>query len=414
MKLTPLAKGLLALIIVAGLGSVGWNLYKQKMLGSGDQATASLPTSTSPASATTSQAVPPVSTPAPAVQPTIASAPASAPANAPQTIEKPAASPVAATSFNSFQSIIDKGVVRVSVQSPSKPFFFLDRGVAKGFNVDFLKLLFAQPEFTQKHRTIVVDTDHAVDTYAAVPEQLNKMDARGNPVVDIALDGLTFADDDQPGVVYTVPYISDFGYALIASQNSQVRSAADVGGKKIGVLQGDPDVKAYARQQFPNAQLIELSDASVNGERNWINNAIKGGLVDAVIYDYPFAVAEIANTNLMFVVAKLPQSDIRYKIGLRKADSQLLGELNAAIGKVKESPEYLALLKKYFVSNSIVQAAAATGGETVYVVKAGDTLSIIAAKLLGNKARYAEIEARNNLPNPDLIQVGQKLVLPKN
>ena len=47
MKLTPLAKGLLALIIVAGLGSVGWNLYKQKMLGSGDQATASLPGSPS-------------------------------------------------------------------------------------------------------------------------------------------------------------------------------------------------------------------------------------------------------------------------------------------------------------------------------------------------------------------------------
>ena len=29
------------------------------------------------------------------------------------------------------------------------------------------------------------------------------------------------------------------------------------------------------------------------------------------------------------------------------------------------------------------------------------------------EARYAEIEARNNLPNPDLIQVGQKLVIPK-
>ena len=417
MKLTPLAKGLMALIIIAGLGSVGWNLYKQKIQG-GDLVQA--PTKvTAPAA----EAMPPVAAPAqpasaPVTQTASAPAPAAAapiapaPAAAPPTVEKPAAA--ATTTFNSFQRIVEKGVIRVSVQSPSKPFFFKENGVAKGFNLDFLKLLVAQPAFTQKQRTVVVDTEHPVDTYAAVPEQLNKMDARGNPVVDIAIDGLTFADDDQPGVVYTVPYISDFGYALITVQNGAIRTIADVGGKKVGILQGDPDVKAYARQQFPNAQLVELSDASVGGERTWINNAIKSGQVDAVIYDYPFAVAEIANTNLVFAVAKLPQSDIRYKIGLRKGDSQLLGELNAAIGKVKESPEYLALLKKYFVSSSVVQAAAASGSETVYVVKPGDTLSIIAAKLLGNKARYAEIEVRNNLPNPDLIQVGQKLVLPKN
>ncbi|MDZ7921354.1 LysM peptidoglycan-binding domain-containing protein [Rhodoferax sp.] len=52
--------------------------------------------------------------------------------------------------------------------------------------------------------------------------------------------------------------------------------------------------------------------------------------------------------------------------------------------------------------------------EIVYAVKVGDTLSKIAAAQLGNSQRYTEIETRNNLPNPNLIQVGQKLVVPKN
>lgn len=312
-----------------------------------------------------------------------------------------------------YQSITEKGVVRVSVQSPSKPFYYVENGVRKGFNYEFLKVLFAQSEFTQKHQQIVLDTDHAVDTYPLVPKALLQNDNRGNPVVDIAIDGLTFSDDDLPGVVYSIPYIDDFGYALITSSRSSVKSSADLNGLTIGVLQGDPDVKAYVTRQFPGSKIVELSDASVNGERSWINNFIKGGKVDAIVYDYPFGVAEIAGTDLKFAVSKLPNSDVKYKIGVRKSDTQLLEIINIAIRKAKESPDYIILLRKYFMSNKIAQVRSAVGNETIYIVKKGDTLSTIASTLMGNKMRYAEIESRNNLPNPNLILVGQKLVIPK-
>ena len=316
-------------------------------------------------------------------------------------------------SAGSYQSITEKGVVRVSVQSPSRPFYYVENGVPKGFNYEFLKVLFAQSEFTQKHRQIVLDTDHAVDTYPLVPKGLLQNDNRGNPVVDIAMDGLTFSDDDLPGVVYSIPYIEDFGYGLITSSRSSAQSSADLNGLTIGVLQGDPDVKAYVTRQFPGSKIVELSDASINGERSWINNFIKSGKVDAIVYDYPFGVAEIAGTDLQFAVSKLPNSDVKYKIGVRKSDTQLLENINIAIRKAKESPDYIELLKKYFMSNKIAKVRSAAGNETVYTVKKGDTLSTIASTLMGNKMRYAEIERRNNLPNPNLILVGQKLVIPK-
>jgi ABC-type amino acid transport substrate-binding protein len=319
----------------------------------------------------------------------------------------------AASAGRTYQDIVDKGAVRVSVQSPAKPFYYVENGKPQGFNYDFLKVLFAQGEFTQKHPQIAIDTDHPVDTYPDVPAALLKTDNRGNPQVDIAIDGLTFSDEDLPGVVYSIPYVDDFGYALIAPKSLTLRSIDDINGMTIGILKGDPDVKGYATRQFPKAKFVELSDESINGERSWINNFIKKGQVDAIIYDYPFGVAEIRGTDLQFAVSKLPGSDIKYKIGVRKGDSQLLENINVAIRKAKALPEYSDLLRKYFTSANLGKVKTAEKTETVYVVKAGDTLSKIAAAQLGSNMRFGEIETRNNLPNPNLIQPGQKLVIPK-
>ncbi|MEY4536531.1 MAG: hypothetical protein RL171_682 [Pseudomonadota bacterium] len=317
------------------------------------------------------------------------------------------------TNGTTYQSIIDKGVVRVSVQSPAKPFFYVEKGVPAGFNYDFLKILFAQSEFTLKHQKITLDTDNVVDTYSAVPEALLKLDNRGGHNVDIAIDGLTFSNDDLAGVVYSIPYIEDFGYALISPITANIKKIEDVNNLTIGILKGDPDVKAYTTRQWPKAIIVELDDASINGERSWIKNYIKAGKVDAIVYDYPFAVAEISGTDLQFSFTKLPNSDLKYKIGVRKNDAQLLENINIAIRKAKADINYVSLLKKYFTTKNASITTVAATGESIHIVKIGDTLSNISSTLLGNKMRYVEIESRNNLPNPNLIQVSQKLVIPK-
>lgn len=46
-----------------------------------------------------------------------------------------------------------------------------------------------------------------------------------------------------------------------------------------------------------------------------------------------------------------------------------------------------------------------------YVVKAGDTLWVIAKKLTGNGANYKTIASKNNIKNPNKIYPGQKLVI---
>ena len=160
-------------------------------------------------------------------------------------------------------------------------------------------------------------------------------------------------------------------------------------------------------RQYPGTTFVEVDDA----DPAFIQKALDSRAVDAFIYDYPFAVESIKGTDAQFAVAKLDGSSIAYKIGVRAQDQSLLIYLNAAIAKVRQTPEYLELLRKYFVSNQTVTTAA-TAGERTYTVRQGDTLNLIASSQLGNGQRYAEIQRRNNLANPNLILVGQHLVIP--
>lgn len=48
-----------------------------------------------------------------------------------------------------------------------------------------------------------------------------------------------------------------------------------------------------------------------------------------------------------------------------------------------------------------------------YTVKAGDSLSAIAQKFYGDASKYTAIAKANGISNPDLIQVGQKLQIPR-
>ncbi len=52
------------------------------------------------------------------------------------------------------------------------------------------------------------------------------------------------------------------------------------------------------------------------------------------------------------------------------------------------------------------------GGYT-YTVKEGDTLSKISQTYLGDANRYSEIAKHNNIADPNKIQVGQKIIIPK-
>lgn len=65
------------------------------------------------------------------------------------------------------------------------------------------------------------------------------------------------------------------------------------------------------------------------------------------------------------------------------------------------------------VANPVAAAKAKAGaGTKLYVVKAGDTLSSIAAKLLGDHKKWTAIATLNHIRDPKAIRPGQKLRIP--
>ncbi len=69
---------------------------------------------------------------------------------------------------------------------------------------------------------------------------------------------------------------------------------------------------------------------------------------------------------------------------------------------------------KTVTDKPIAQAVSndAPAPKQTYTVVSGDTLWAIAEKFLGDGNRYPEIAKLNNIPNPDLINVGQVLTIP--
>jgi LysM repeat protein len=51
-------------------------------------------------------------------------------------------------------------------------------------------------------------------------------------------------------------------------------------------------------------------------------------------------------------------------------------------------------------------------GERSYVVQDGDDLTDIAAKIYGTEDAWVKLAKANNIDNPDVVVVGQKLIIP--
>lgn len=305
-------------------------------------------------------------------------------------------------------SIKTNGVVKIGSQSDAPPLNYVEEGKRLGLDYELAKLIFNQSQFGFFNEN-AINADRQVEEYGDVTSLLKQKNSRGEYLVDMIMGGLTYMDGDDPEIIYSIPYLDNFGYCLVSLKSDHFKSLDDLKNKKIGVVNGDVDVLEYVKRVLPaGAKVIELSDES----DLWLSENINGKMCDAIVYDFPFAAIEVEETNLEIKVAKLPDSDIAYKIGIRKGNDRLKEELDNAIRKVKELPEYADLLRKYLPTSNVAKVKNENNLPTHKILK-GETLSLIAKTKLGSMERWKDIQTLNNLPNPNLIEVGQMLIMPE-
>jgi ABC-type amino acid transport substrate-binding protein len=288
-----------------------------------------------------------------------------------------------------------------------------DKTTRKGFDYDLAKLIAAQFSFVGPEIVKVKEVDAFEKLFCLLKEKDGDQ-----PSVDIIMSGIA-RDDEMPDIEWSDPYF-DFGYALIAKKSSDIKNLNDCKTNKsrVGIVKGDSVVEAYVKSKLPKAEIVPMED-----EDNWIN-AINLGTVDVVIYDFPFAVTEVRLLNeekssagveddyLEIKKPSLPDSESQYCIGIPAGNPDLKTRIDAAISRLKGSPKYVDLVKKYFQSSDVRKPDKPGKDVPTYTVHRGDSLSKIALKELGDVSRWPELKDLNNVGTEYFIFPNQILIMP--
>ena len=288
--------------------------------------------------------------------------------------------------------IRQNGVLRVGMEPDAPPLHFInDRKQEDGF--DF-RLAGVIAEGLGAKRIQIVEAD-----YEELPDRLTRGD------IDVIMAGYV-PDPSIKGVVWSNGYL-DFGLCMIVQEGmaATFRSPSDLAGKRIAIYD-DPAAERWVQENIPNARISKFS-----GDNGWFE-AVESDRADALIYDYPFAAEEIKEHPRTTIVRyNLNQS--KYAVAIPEGNFDLVYEVNAAIDKFRATPQYADLMREYLSSSSEVFMKPIAGRRT-YTVRAGDTLTRIAAAQLMDINRWKEIWDlnRDRVANENLIYPRLVLLMP--
>lgn len=297
----------------------------------------------------------------------------------------------AAAQDDSLQRVVDSGTLRVAAEPGSPPMLVKEGNRYDGFDYAIAKAL---------AKRIGVDSVVIVaGKYSELPARLIAGKA------DVIISGYT-ADPSIAGVDWSEAYLN-YGLALVVRKGSPIRSIDDLGGKVVGIF-NDPAAEADVKRLVKGYKRLEKYE-------DGYFDLLAEGKLDAFIYDFPFAQEEIKEYDGKLEIVQFNLTDSTYNVGVRKGATSLLRMINSEIRSLKASDEYRQIIRKYLGGTGPAPVTKVAADQTVYKVQRGDTLSGIAQKRLGKMSRWEEIWDLNKgrIADPNLIEIGWELVLPK-
>jgi polar amino acid transport system substrate-binding protein len=222
---------------------------------------------------------------------------------------------------------------------------------------------------------------------------------------DVIISGYT-ADPSIEGIDWSDSYY-DYGLCLIVRKGSAIRNIDDLRDKVIGIF-NDPAAEADVKQLVKGYKRLEKYE-------DGYFDLLAGGKLDAFLYDFPYAQEEIKPYGGKLEIVQFNLTESTYNVGVRRGAASLLKRINIAIRELKGSDTYRQIVRRYLGGTEPAPAANIAAGQEIYRVAQGDTLSIIARTQLGKTSRWTEIWDLNKerIPDPNLIEIGWELIVPK-
>ena len=245
-----------------------------------------------------------------------------------------------------------------------------------------------------------------VDGVVVVPGKYSELPGRliaGK--ADVIISGYT-ADPSIAGVDWSDSYL-DYGLCMIVRKGSPLRSIDDLGGKTVGIF-NDPAAEAAVKKMVRGYGRLETFE-------DGYFELLDQGKIDAFIYDFPYAQEEIKPFSGRLEIVQFNLTKSTYNVGVRRGAASLLKMVNSSIRELRASDEYGQIIRKYLGGTGPAPIAKVATGQSVYKVRPGDTLSLIAKNNLGSVGRWTEIWELNKgrIADPNLISIGWELLLPQ-
>jgi glutamine transport system substrate-binding protein len=225
-----------------------------------------------------------------------------------------------------------KGVtLQVGTDTSFVPFCFPDdNNEYTGFDIELLQKLSEYLGFEYKLQPMDF-------TALLMSVQTNKL--------DMGMAGITITDERKEVMDFAEPYYDAGLLILVSEDNTEIKSIADLEGKKIALKEGTASVD-YVKENVSDSKVTTFP----NIETAYLE--VQRGIADAVVYDAP---------NMKYYIQQNPdcQSKVvgelvdgcQYGIVLQK-ESKYTKYISKAVKTFKEDGTYDAIYEKWFGSEN--------------------------------------------------------------
>lgn len=233
-----------------------------------------------------------------------------------------------ANAENKLSEIQKSGEIKIATNAEFEPFEYKNGDKIVGIDIDITKKIAESLNAQTKINDVSFD---------AVTLELNS----GN--CDFAIAAMSYSSDKAQNVDFSdVYYYSK--QAIIVPNNSNIKSSADLDGKRIGVAMGfTGDI--YCTENFKNAA-IERYNKSSDAVLDLINNRL-----DAVVVDDAPAKKLISLSNNKVKMLDEYLFEEGYRIAVPKGETELLEHINSELKSLKDSKEIDKIVDKYITDS---------------------------------------------------------------
>lgn len=214
------------------------------------------------------------------------------------------------------------GYITMSTNAEFEPFEFMEGTEFKGIDI----------EISQKiAEKLGVELRINNTSFDSLPLELEK------DKCDFVAAGMTI--DPEKNIDFTDPYF-DASQVIIVAIDSDIKSADDLTGKRIGVQLGTTG-DTYCTENIEGAQMSRM-----NKGMDAVADLVKGNLDAVVIDDYPANKLVEKNADKVKVLDEALTVE-QYGLAVKKGNTELLDVLNEVLKELQESGELDAIAEKY-------------------------------------------------------------------